>query len=126
MFNLLTLIICSVIIYLKIGGNHGQEKEYCNIFGYSIFQIETGSMSKTLEVEDIRIIKLGNDKINKNDSYWFGLVPDDSEAYDYNNFQDFSSAPVFDGKSLRQIWSEVEVLSIDSCNPMERLSTYIL
>lgn len=48
-----------------------REKEYCNIFGYSIFQIETGSMSKTLEIEDIIIVKLGNDNINKNDIITF-------------------------------------------------------
>ena len=48
-----------------------KEKEYCNIFGYSFFQIETGSMSKTLEVEDIIIVKLGNENINKNDIITF-------------------------------------------------------
>ena len=33
--------------------------------------------------------------------YWYGLVPDGSEAYDYDNFYDFSSASVFHGKSLQ-------------------------
>ncbi len=64
------------------------------------------------------------DKATKKDSYWYGLVPDGSEAYDYDNFQDFASAPIFDGKSLKEVWKEVEVLSIDGCAPEDRLSIY--
>ncbi len=53
--------------------------------------------------------------------YWYGLVPDGSEAYDYDNFRDFSSASVFHGESLKEIWEKVEILSIDGCDPEERL-----
>ena len=53
--------------------------------------------------------------------YWYGLVPDGSEAYDYDNFGDFSSASVFHGKSLKEIWEKVEILSIDGCNPEDLL-----
>jgi len=56
--------------------------------------------------------------------YWYGLVPDGSEAYDYDNFRDFSSASVFHGKSLKEIWEKVEILSIDGCDPEERLLAY--
>lgn len=59
------------------------------------------------------------------DSYWYGLVPDGSEGYDYDNFKDFSSAPIFDGKSLEQLWSDIEILHIDGCDPEERLKAYI-
>ena len=66
------------------------------------------------------------DRENKGkEVYWYGLVPDGSEAYDYDNFQDFSSAPVFHGKSLKQIWTKVEVLSIDGCDPDERIHAYL-
>ena len=50
-----------------------KEKEYCNIFGYSIFQIETGSMEETLKIEDIIIVKLGNENIKENDIITFRL-----------------------------------------------------
>lgn len=64
------LLVLGIVIYsfiiLEI-----QEKEYCNIFGYSVFQVETGSMSKTLEIEDIIIVKLGSDNINKKDIITF-------------------------------------------------------
>lgn len=48
-----------------------QKKEYCNIFGYSIFQIETGSMSSAIEIEDIIIVKLGNENLKKDDIITF-------------------------------------------------------
>lgn len=53
--------------------------------------------------------------------YWFGLTPDGSKAYDYNNYFDFSNAPVFDGKSLKEIWYRVELLSVDGCEPEARI-----
>lgn len=67
---LILLFVLGIVIYSFIILDV-QEKEYCNIFGYSIFQIETGSMSKTLEIEDIIIVELGNDNINKNDIITF-------------------------------------------------------
>ena len=46
-------------------------------------------------------------------------------AYDYDNFKDFSCAPVFDNKSLKNIWNNIELLSIDGIDPEERLQHYI-
>ena len=46
-------------------------KDYCNIFGYSIFQIATGSMSGTMEIEDIIIVELGNENIKQQDIITF-------------------------------------------------------
>ena len=62
---------------------------------------------------------------NEKELYWYGLVPDCSESYDYDNFKDFSSAPVFDGKSLKTIWMKVKILSIDGCEPEERIKAYL-
>lgn len=47
------------------------KKEYCNLFGYTYFQIETGSMSGTMEIDDIIIVKLGNENINPQDIITF-------------------------------------------------------
>ena len=69
--------------------------------------------------------KMPNKNNKKKEVYWFGLVPDGAEAYDYDNFRDFSSAPVFCGKSLKQIWHEVEIFSIDGCDPHEQLLAYL-
>lgn len=65
------------------------------------------------------------DKANKEkEVYWYGLVPDGSQAYDYDNFRNFSSASVFHRKSLEEIWEKVEILTIDGCDPEERLLAY--
>ena len=53
--------------------------------------------------------------------YWFGLAPDGSKAYDYDNYSDFVNALVFDGKSLKQVWDRVELFSIDGCDPETRI-----
>ena len=67
-----------------------------------------------------------SDRINhEKDMYWFGLASDGSKPYDYDNFWDFSSSPVFDGKSLKQVWNDVTILSIDGCDPENRLKSYL-
>ena len=72
--------------------------------------------------------KMPNKLVKKKDKfcrgeevYWFGLSPDGSKAYDYDNYYDFSNAPVFDGKTLKQVWDCVELLSIDGCDPEMRI-----
>lgn len=57
--------------------------------------------------------------------YWYGLKEDGSGAYDYNNFENFASDPVFKGKSLKDISSRIELLSIDGCKPEERLPHFL-
>ena len=51
-------IIAIIAIWASIQLNV-QNKEYINIFGYSIFSTETGSMSPTIEKGDIVFVKLG-------------------------------------------------------------------
>ena len=51
-------IIAIIAIWTSIQLNV-QNKEYVDIFGYSIFSTETGSMSPTMEKGDIVIIKIG-------------------------------------------------------------------
>lgn len=65
-----------------------------------------------------------SDETNK-EEYWFGLVPDGTEAYSFKTFKEFVSAPVFDGKSLKEIWDNVELWSLDGCDPEERIHAYI-
>lgn len=52
------------------------KKDYVNVFGYTYFVVKTGSMSGTLEVDDIIIVKLSKDaKLNDIITY----VNDDGE-----------------------------------------------
>ena len=67
--------------------------------------------------------KLYDKDIGK-DVYWYGLTPDDKNAYCYVSFDDFMSAEVFKGKSLVEIWDIVRILEIDGCDPEERIKFY--
>ena len=65
----LIIFVLSIIAIIVIWGFvqlNVQKKEYINIFGYSVFSTETGSMSPTMEKGDIVIIKLG-DEIREKD-----------------------------------------------------------
>lgn len=59
------------------------------------------------------------------DIYWYGLTPDGQNAFDYPVFSDMADAPVFDGRSLRQVWNRVVVEEIDGCDPAQRLRDYL-
>ena len=56
------------------------------------------------------------------DVYWYGLTEDGQNAYEYATFAELADAPVFDGKSLKDVWDDVVVLEIDGCAPEVFLS----
>lgn len=68
---------------------------------------------------------MGKTKKDDSETFWFGLKVDGSEAYDFESFDIFSSAQVFNGKSLKEIWSDIEILSIDGCEPEEIIQEYL-
>lgn len=53
-------IIAIIVIWSSIQINI-QKKEYVNIFGYTLFKTETGSMYDTIEIGDIVIVKIGEE-----------------------------------------------------------------
>ena len=64
---IILLSIIAIIVIWEFVQVSIQHKEYVNIFGYSIFSTETGSMSKTIEKGDIVIVKLGENTLNEKD-----------------------------------------------------------
>ncbi len=68
---------------------------------------------------------MGKTKTDKRETFWFGLKEDGSEVYNFESFNIFSSAQVFNGKSLKEIWSDIEFLSIDGCEPEEIIQEYL-
>ncbi len=44
-----------------------QKKEYVNLFGYSFFEVISGSMSPTIEIQDLVIVKITKDDLNEDD-----------------------------------------------------------
>lgn len=57
--------------------------------------------------------------------YWYGLVPDGSQAYNYDKLEDILNAKVFNGKSMYDVIQKVTWYSLDGCSIEEMLSNYI-
>ena len=60
------LFITSFAIIFSLYGFYQlkiQNKKFFNIFGYTAFNVVTGSMSPTLEIGDVIVVKVGNDII---------------------------------------------------------------
>ena len=57
--------------------------------------------------------------------YWYGLIPDGSQAHKFKTSHDFLNAPVFQGKNIMEIWEAVTVNSIDGCDVEERLVHFL-
>lgn len=60
----------------------------------------------------------------KQDVFWYGLTPDGKNAYDYQSFEEFSNAAVFDGQSLLDIWDNITIEEINGCDPMDMIRMY--
>lgn len=57
--------------------------------------------------------------------YWYGLVPDGSQAYDYSRLEDIINAEVFHGKCMSYVIKGITWYSLDGCSIEERLSHYL-
>ena len=71
-FNI--LIVVMVFLVIIVSYNFVQinvlKKQYSNFFGYTIFEITTGSMSGTIEINDVIIVKIMQD-VKKDDIITF-------------------------------------------------------
>jgi hypothetical protein len=65
------------------------------------------------------------DNETKKEIYWYGLVEDGTQAYDFDSFEQFINAKVFNDKNIKDIWDSVSLLSIDACDIQERLPFYL-
>lgn len=56
------IIAIVVLIVIIVGYNYIQlqimNKDYTNLFGYTVFEVSTGSMAKTLNVHDVILVKI--------------------------------------------------------------------
>ena len=62
---LLLLIVIYSVYQMKINN-----QKYANIFGYAFFEVTTGSMSKTIEIDDGIVVKITKD-VKENDIITF-------------------------------------------------------
>ena len=65
------------------------------------------------------------DRKTKQDVFWYGLTSDGKNEYDYQTFEEFSSASIFDGKSLLEIWNNIVIEEINGCDPMVMVDLYL-
>ena len=65
------------------------------------------------------------DSNTKNDIYWFGLVKDGSQAYDFDSFEKFANAKVFHGKNLKELWDLISIYSFGGGTIQETLPFYL-
>ena len=69
--TILNILLCVVMIIILFGVYYivqirVQNKEYANMFGYTFFEVATGSMSPTIEIGDIVIVKFTKE-VSKDD-----------------------------------------------------------
>ena len=77
------------------------------------------------EYKDCWLGKMPDRNERGKEVYWYGLVPDGSQAYDYAKLEDFLNAKVFHGKSLCDVIEKITWYSLDGCSIEERLKDYI-
>ena len=68
---LLDILLIIVSILIIIGSYYVFQiqilkNDYANLFGYTFFEVATGSMSNTIEIGDVVIVKITKD-VNEND-----------------------------------------------------------
>lgn len=61
------------------------------------------------------------EKNSLEETYWYGLVKDGSQAYSYPQKEEFLQAKIFNGKSILEIWDTIDIWPIDGCDVEERL-----
>jgi hypothetical protein len=82
-------------------------------------------IDNNIEYEDCWIGKMPDrDNLNK-EIYWYGLVGDGSQVYNYAKLEDILNAKVFNGKSMYDVIEKVTWNSLDGCSIEEMLSNYI-
>lgn len=68
------IIVLVFLVVIIVGYNYVQlqimHKDYTNFFGYTVFEISTGSMAKTLNIYDVIVVKITKD-VEKGDIITF-------------------------------------------------------
>ena len=68
------IIVIVFLMVLIVGYNYIQlqilNKDYTNFFGYTVFEVSTGSMAKTLEIYDVILVEITKD-VKENDIITF-------------------------------------------------------
>ena len=101
-YNVITIAIVIILVFALycMAQRYIMNKEYADVFGYTFFQIQTGSMAGAIEVDDIIIVKITDD-VHENDIISFmneeavithRIIQENGDSYitkgDANNTED--------------------------------------
>jgi hypothetical protein len=75
--------------------------------------------------DDCWLGKMPSKTDSKQELYWYGIVHDGSQAYDYNILDNILNAKVFDGQSMCEIIENITWHSLDGCSIEEMLPYYL-
>ena len=106
-------------------------EDFCRLMSYDVAKKQDTCIEIAFCVdgcEEYQSSWLGKmiDKETKEPIFWFGLTEDGSQAYDFDSFEKFANAKVFNGESIKNIWDSVSLFSIDACDVQERLPFYLV
>lgn len=65
-FTWFLLLLLALVIYGKLVVTFG-DNTYPNYFGYTFFEVASGSMKPTLKINDVIVVKIGRDNLKKGD-----------------------------------------------------------
>lgn len=77
------------------------------------------------EYKDCWLGKMPDRNEPSKEVYWYGLVQDGSQSYNYVELEDILNAKVFHGKSLCEVIDKITWYLLDGCSIEERLSDYL-
>ena len=110
-------------------------EDFEKIMSYDVIDANNSGYNDCIEIEfevdnceiyDLSWMGKMFDKETRGETYWFGLVEDGSQAYDYETFDEFVNAKVFYGeKSLKELWNLVSILSLDGSGLEYVLDSYL-
>lgn len=83
------------------------------------------SLENDKKYDDCWLGKMPNENNCGKELFWYGLVEDGNENYNYDNLEELLTANIFNGKNLKEIIKDVEWHSLDGCSIEERLIDYI-
>lgn len=82
-------------------------------------------IDKDTEYKDCWLGKMIDNKESGEELYWYGLVADGSQTYEYDSLEDILNAKVFHGKSLYDVIEDIIWFSLDGSNIEDMLPYYI-
>ena len=64
---IILFIILALVIFAKLSITFNKDNVHANYFGYRVFEVASGSMEPTLQINDVLLVKVSNNDLKKDD-----------------------------------------------------------